>query len=143
MFHIIDDDELLRDLLTSMINSIGFPSLCFTSGEAYIEHLNSPDYQKPTAVLSDVMMAGMNGYALATMIRQAHPKLKIIIVTGNPDLNNEASKELCYTLNKPFQLRQLKAIIHGLDLCTQDTQSIKTCELISNYGCPHDCLNKA
>jgi len=142
MFHIIDDESLLRELLTSMINSIGFPTMCFTSGEAYLEHLNSADYQKPTAVLSDVMMPDMDGYALVKVIRQTHPKLKIIMVTGNPDLNHAVSKELCYTLNKPFKLPQLQAIIHSLDDCTQDTQSIKTCELISNYGCPHDCFNK-
>ncbi|MBN4082231.1 response regulator [Mariprofundus ferrooxydans] len=113
MFHIIDDEAMLRELTSAMLVDYGYDVLCFESGEQYLEYLKSPSFVKITAVLSDVTIPSINGYDLALKIRKVTPLQKIILITGNADAEHhqEVAQQVCYTLNKPFNPEKLIAMI--------------------------------
>ena len=52
MFHIIDDEAMLREVSETILADYGYDVLCFESGDQYLKHLKSPNFVKPTAVLS-------------------------------------------------------------------------------------------
>jgi len=121
MFHIIDDEAMLRELTSAMLTDHGYDSLCFESGTQYLEYLKSPEFVKPTAVLSDVTMPGINGYDLALEIRKILPFQKIILITGNadPEHHQEAAQQVCFTLNKPFNPEKFIAMVDSINTCHQ------------------------
>jgi len=135
MFHIIDDEAMLRELTESILTDYGCDVLCFESGDQYLEYLKSPEFINPIAVLSDLTMPGINGYDLALKIRKIYPFQKIILITGNADLSShkEAERQICYTLDKPYDPENLIAIIDSVTACHQSHGSKK-------QGCyPQQC----
>jgi len=144
MFHVIDDIKELVEILKNIISDVGYEVLCFASGEHYLEYLNSPEFQKPVAVLSDVEMPGMTGYQLALEIRKKYDAQKIVFLTGKADNTHykfAISKE-CFTLEKPYHPEELIALINFLAACEEDRETGKNCERIQqckfgiDYGCP-------
>ena len=150
MFHAIDDEEIIRELFEIFISEVGYDVLCFSSGNQYLEYLDSPDYQKPIAVLSDVTMPGINGYDLALKIREKLPLQKIVLISGNADAEHHrrASSQLCYTLDKPFTPEQLMDMIKALVACEEAHRSgdkvefFKQCEFGLDHNCPFHESNR-
>jgi len=102
-FHIIDDELDIRRILTAMLVRLGYQSLSFDSALAYIDHMESTDYQAPVAILSDYLMPKMDGYQLVKYVRTRLPHQKIVIISGTPnDIRNE-NKELCHSLQNPLK----------------------------------------
>lgn len=143
MFHVIDDEEMLRELLEVIITDAGYDVRCFNSGEAYIEFLKSPEFEEPIAVLSDVSMPGISGYDLVLKIRKTYPLQKIILVTGYADdaHHERASNQLCYTLDKPFKPEKLITLLASLAACEDNNKHITGHEHSQHckYGIEHDC----
>jgi len=147
MFHVIDDEAMLRELTSTMLADHGYGSLCFESGEQYLEHLKSPSFVKPTAVLSDVTLLGISGYDLALEIRKLIPLQKIILITGNadPEHHKEAAQQVCYTLNKPFNPEKFIAMVGSISACHQLHLTDKQlpypqkCSIDSLFPCPFTC----
>ena len=75
-----------------------------SSGAAALVLIN--ERLKIDAVLTDVVMPGMNGLALATMLRRIRSDLPIIFMTGHAD-RQELVGEL--VLDKPFTAQSLEA----------------------------------
>jgi DNA-binding NtrC family response regulator len=144
MIHYIDDEAMIRDLFNNFIALTDYKSKGFSSGEEYLEYLNSPSFKKPTVIISDVSMSGINGYDLTLEIRKRYPLQKIIICTGNPDEQNHtlAARQLCYTLDKPFDPKELISLLDSLSSCENahktgtKKQYFKQCEFGIDHACP-------
>jgi len=140
MLHIIDDNEDLIEVMHDLLESEGFQSKLFESGEHYIEYLNSSEYEEPVAVITDVRMPGIHGYDLALYIREQHPFHRIVVNTGFSDdeQNQEAASQLCYSLDKSESPIELLRVAEALSRCAKNkgkTQFNKHCE----FGLQHDC----
>jgi len=140
MFHLIDDEEMLRDLLEAIITDAGYCVRCFDYAEHYLQYLHSPAFEKPIAVLSDVNMPGMSGYDLAIEIRKTHPLLKIALITGHADDEHHrfAASQLCSTLIRPFQPKNLLTLLASLAACENSLMNGGKCECLI-FGVGHDC----
>ncbi|GAV19559.1 nitrogen assimilation regulatory protein [Mariprofundus micogutta] len=145
MFHIIDDEEQIRNLVKALIVRTGHEALCFESGTQYLEYLNNPDFIPPIAVLTDVTMPGINGYDLAVEIRNNLPFQKIILITAYADEEHHrfAASQLCYTLNKPYHAETLIALITALIACENEHRgsndkigAFHQCEFGIDHNCP-------
>jgi len=144
-FHIIDDGEIIRQMMQAMLSDAGYHSLCFKSGDEYIEHLNSPDFENPVAVLTDITMPGISGYELALQVRKAHPSQMIIFISGDADpaRHKKAIQESCHILKKPFVMNELLSMLSDLVLpCYQHFSSenkkenLSKCINAGSSGCP-------
>jgi DNA-binding NtrC family response regulator len=61
-------------------------------------------------VLSDILMAGMNGIALAREMREQAPRVPVLLMSGYSDALQSAEAEFA-VLRKPFDLDVLEAAI--------------------------------
>ncbi|HET9698151.1 MAG TPA: response regulator [Terriglobales bacterium] len=87
---VVDDEKLVADSLSAILNRFNFNAAPFYSGESAIEAAREkcPDY-----VLSDVMMPKLNGVETVLMIKKFCPTARVILLSGHAataDLLNEA-----------------------------------------------------
>ena len=77
---VIDDEKLVADSLSAILNRFHFDAIALYSGQSAIEAAQQecPDY-----VLSDVMMPKLNGIETVLQIRKICPSAKVILLSGN------------------------------------------------------------
>jgi CheY-like chemotaxis protein len=72
----VDDDEDLRQLVGEVLTSAGFRVLSAASGEAAMQFLESDE--KIDLIVTDVVMPGLNGMALARHARRLRPEVRVL-----------------------------------------------------------------
>lgn len=76
---IADDERVIADTLAMILNQSGFTARAVYSGETAVELAR--EFQ-PEMLISDVIMAGLNGIDAAIRIRALLPKVKILLFSG-------------------------------------------------------------
>lgn len=100
---IVDDEEVLQDVLTSLVESEGFRASSARSGE---EALHLLQQEEPDLVLLDLMLPTMSGMEVLKQIRQQYPDLVVVIITAYSSIEGaiEAMREGAYHyIPKPFK----------------------------------------
>lgn len=85
---VIDDDRSIRWVLEKALSKAGMQVTSFSSANGVMEAL---ERGQPEAVISDVRMPGMDGFALMEKIKATYPELPIIIMTAHSDLDSAVS----------------------------------------------------
>jgi CheY-like chemotaxis protein len=112
---VVDDERIIADSLTAILNRSGFDAEARYGGAEAIDFIQS---ECPDIVLSDVVMPETNGVQLARAVRSHCPGTRIVLISGNastPNLLEHAlpdgsSFEL---LAKPIHPLQLLKILRG------------------------------
>jgi CheY-like chemotaxis protein len=76
---VADDERVIADTLAMILNQSGFEARAVYSGEKALEL--APSFQ-PDMLISDVIMAGINGIDAAIQVRTLLPKIKILLFSG-------------------------------------------------------------
>ncbi len=84
---VVDDEDLLRGLLSKIIMRDGLKVLQASSGKEALELL---DKNNITVVLSDIVMPEMNGLELLVEVKEKNPTMPVVLVTGH---GSEYSKD--------------------------------------------------
>lgn len=113
---VVDDEPRLADTLAVILQRAGFTVKAVYSGE---EALDSMEAHKPALVVTDVMMPGLNGIALAKAIRTSFPDCEVLLFSGNGDTEIllQAARQEGYAfeiLAKPVPPPQMIAKISSL-----------------------------
>jgi CheY-like chemotaxis protein len=76
---VVDDERLIADTITEILNLQGFDAFCAYSGAEALKLATSfhPDY-----LLSDVMMPKINGFELALAMEKMLPAIKVMLISG-------------------------------------------------------------
>ncbi len=120
MFHMVDDDELVLEALSSIVNTLGYECKTFSSPVAYLKYMQSSDYQPPIALLSDATMPDMDGFQLLETVHQHHPEIRTAIISGYIDSMNASKEHVCVYLRKPFLIPALESMLKAFTLCHKD-----------------------
>jgi CheY-like chemotaxis protein len=82
---LVDDEPLIVDTLTEVLEDAGFQVLPAYDGWTALEKVADcrPDY-----LLSDVLMPKMNGVELAIAIRQMYPSTRITLFSGQAGISD-------------------------------------------------------
>ena len=110
---LVDDDTTLLNLLGDYLREIGFALFTATRGEAALRLLFD---ERPDIVVLDVMMPGMDGYVLASRIREMS-SVPIIFLTAK---SSETDKLRGFRLGiddyvtKPFSFAELAARLNAV-----------------------------
>jgi len=111
--HIIDDKRFITDIVSDLVSYISKQRLCFHSAEEYLTHIHSEDYSKPKLIITDIMMGGMNGFALINEIRKINSSVKIMIMSGYH--HHQAIKSnYDAAISKPFDAQALTTMVAQL-----------------------------
>jgi CheY-like chemotaxis protein len=76
---VVDDERVIADTLAMILNQSGFEARATYSGEKAIELAAS---FRPAMLISDVIMADLNGIDTAIQIRSLLPTIKILLFSG-------------------------------------------------------------
>ena len=79
---VVDDDESVRDALSSLIRSAGYRCELFPSAEAFLE---SNRMGQTDCMLLDVQMPGLSGIELQARLRKMNCPVPVIFVTAHAD----------------------------------------------------------
>jgi FixJ family two-component response regulator len=79
---IVDDDESVRDSISSLLRSAGYKTESFESAEAY---LNSDRASEPNCLLLDVRMPGLSGLQLQSELNHQKVLIPVFFITAHSD----------------------------------------------------------
>ena len=82
---IVDDDESIREVLTSILTDEGYIVDTVDTGEKAIKATHEKFYN---LVLIDIRLPDMEGTKLLTELKDTVPRMRKIIITGYPTLQN-------------------------------------------------------
>src|SRR3989338_2944434 len=109
---IIDDDEAIRKLLRDFFKAKNYNIREAENGEKGIEMASQ---EKPSVVLLDMQMPGMDGLATLKKLMEIHPGLGVLIMTGThkqEDVVNQALALGAYGyFLKPFDFLYLELVV--------------------------------
>jgi len=76
---VADDERVIADTLTMILNQSGFEARAVYSGEKALEMATT---FLPDMLISDVIMADLNGIDAAIRIRALLPSIKVLLFSG-------------------------------------------------------------
>ncbi|MGP8068309.1 MAG: response regulator [Candidatus Bathyarchaeia archaeon] len=82
---VVDDDESVRTVFSTELTKAGYIVEAAESGKQAIQKANAEFYN---LALIDIRLPDMQGTELLVTLKQTTPKMRKIIVTGYPDVNN-------------------------------------------------------
>ena len=109
---VVDDEETIREIVSSMLGGAHFQTRQAASGLEALKILESGE--EFDLVLSDLMMAEMDGIALLERAKERYPDMPIVMVTAVHDIQValQALRNGAYDyLLKPFELDALGRLI--------------------------------
>src|SRR5919112_5237245 len=112
---VVDDDAVLRRLVSDQIGRMGFDATPAASGEEALEVLSKSDFD---VVLLDIRMPGMSGLDALRAIRRLEEPPEVIMLTADTSLPTgiESMRLGAYDyLTKPATLDEIEAVIRKAD----------------------------
>jgi len=109
---VVDDEREIRSLVRILAERAGYRVIEAASAEEALGLLQQRMLE-PKLLLTDIVMPGMNGLALAAQVHHIRPSLPVIFMTG---FASEYQAELCGSvcLRKPFKAPELLTAIQDV-----------------------------
>ena len=104
---IVDDDALARDGIGTLVQSLGYNVITFTSAEHFLQ---SDVIAETTCLITDLQMPGLSGLQLQEALKSQGCQTPVILITAYP---NEQQRKRALDngaigfLSKPFDDRSL------------------------------------
>ncbi len=124
----VDDDEDTRTLLCQALRRRGFAVEGANTARACLEHLRTNTVD---VVVTDVQMPGISGVELCRVLRERHPDLLPIVLTGagNLEVAISAIQAGAYDfLTKPFV--STEAVVHSLEKAAEHRRLLDRTRLL-------------
>ncbi len=117
---LVEDDDLVRDMLTQILERASHQVICAANGEEATEALKNA---KPDIMVTDIIMPKKSGITLISEVRNRHPQMEIIAISGGGRLDPTGYLDLSETLGasvsfeKPIDntalLMAIDLLLHG------------------------------
>lgn len=107
---IVDDEKMVRGVTGKLLRLKGHTVTEAASGPEALTRLAEQPFD---LLVTDLGMPEMSGHELAYRVRQHHPRMPIILLTGHTDAE-DLSEHVDVVMKKPFQLDALEATIQRL-----------------------------
>lgn len=104
---VVEDEPGVRDFVRRGLLSVGYDVVAVEDGEHALEQLRERPFH---LMVTDIVMPGVDGIALALKAAKERPELKILLMTGYATERQRAHnlESLVHTvLAKPFSLKAL------------------------------------
>ncbi|NPA25647.1 MAG: PAS domain S-box protein [Deltaproteobacteria bacterium] len=124
---IVDDEEMIREILSQMLESKGYEVVSAPDGKSAINlYQEALEKKQPfDLVIMDLTIpGGMGGLEASKEIRKIDPGARLVVSSGyssDPVVANFREHGFCATLNKPFQFKELIEVVN--QIISPETQS--------------------
>lgn len=123
----IDDDSIIRTLLSNSLTKAGFTVITASDGES---GLRKAATEKPDIVITDYQMPGLSGLDVLNELKKTQPGTPVILLTAHGDvaLTIKSIQMGAYDfIEKPIQMQEVLEIIkNGLEISRQSQTLIET-----------------
>ena len=109
---IVDDDQSVREALTSLVRSLGYVAIAFECAEDFLKSRHG----RVSCLIADVQMPGMTGIELYDRLVASGEPIPTILVTAFPDARSRdraLQAGVIGYLSKPFSEDELLACIRS------------------------------
>ncbi len=113
LVYVVDDDENARILVGRWLENAGLEACPLADGDKCLEALGE---EVPAAICLDMNMPGLSGLETLERIREHHPMLPIVVLTGDDSAQTavQAMKLGAYDyLTKPLDQTRFLTAIHN------------------------------
>ena len=117
---LVEDDDLVRDMLTQILQRASHEVLTASNGEDAAKILQT---EVPDIMVTDIIMPKKSGITLISEVKTRHPNLEIIAISGGGRLDPTGYLDLSETLGasvsfeKPIDnsalLMAIDLLLHG------------------------------
>jgi signal transduction histidine kinase len=110
---VIDDDEMMRSVLTDILIQSGCHVDEVASGSEGVELFSHDEYDM---VLTDLGLEDMSGWEVAQRIKSHSPATPVALITGwGMQLSEDEtrSRGVDFVVSKPFRLEELRGVINS------------------------------
>ena len=115
---IVDDESVIADTLTEILNRSGYAATAAYDAESAME---SALMKPPEMLITDVVLPGMNGIELAIQIKRIFPDCKTLLFSGQAS----TSDMLTSAKSAGHHFTLLSKPVHPKDLLAWVSQSLK------------------
>ena len=124
LVYVVDDDVSAREGVARLIRSAGLMAKTFASGE---EFLAAPRPRKPSCLVLDVNLPGLNGLDLQHELAKSDVEVPIIFLTGHGDIPMTVRAVKAGAVNfltKPFDDEEL---LNAIRQCIRSYEEERCC----------------
>jgi|AraplaMF_Col_mMF_1032025.scaffolds.fasta_scaffold00631_11 FixJ family two-component response regulator len=110
---IVDDDLHLRESIKDLLETVGYESRLYESGDDF---LDKQGYRFASCILADVRMPGISGLELLSILANVKMCPPVIIMTSYADAQTKSAvyrNGAVAFLGKPIDTEQLLACLAG------------------------------
>jgi two-component system cell cycle sensor histidine kinase/response regulator CckA len=103
---VVDDEPMITTILTAILSKAGYPVLAATGPREALQICRKPESQIALAIV-DFIMPEQNGGELACTLKEIHPGMRIVMMSGytGPELRlSNVPCEVHGFLAKPFKV---------------------------------------
>jgi CheY-like chemotaxis protein len=107
----IDDQEIIRELLTGMLDQLGYNVTVCSTGAEGVEVFNAGVYD---LVITDIGLPDLDGWQVVEKVRAADPGVPVIMISGwglDEEVEKAGEYGVDHILPKPFRLENLSELI--------------------------------
>ena len=113
LVHLVEDDPVVRTMLTRLLESGGYAVRQYASGSELLESAETLDRG---SILLDINMPEPDGFAVQQELKQRAIGLPVIMMSGSGDLTVLAMKAgVAEFMQKPFGRGELLSVLDQLN----------------------------
>ncbi|MHC1724471.1 MAG: response regulator [Syntrophobacteraceae bacterium] len=104
---LVDDEQDIRDVIAMSLQDMGYDVMEAEDGEKALRIFHE---QRPSIVITDIKMPGMDGIELLHRIKESRPETEVIMITGHGDMNlavKSFRKDAIEFITKPISVIDL------------------------------------
>lgn len=120
---LVEDDELVRDMLTQVLQRASHEVICAENGEEATALLKTVN---PHIMVTDLIMPKKSGITLISEVKNRHPEMEIIAISGGGRLDPTGYLDLSETLGASVSFEKPidnTALLMAIDLLLHGEQS--------------------
>jgi two-component system nitrogen regulation response regulator GlnG len=133
---VVDDDKSIRWVVEKALNAESITTESFAEGDSVLNRL---EQTRPTAIISDIRMPGIDGLKLLKRIIEKYPDLPVIITTAHSDLDSAVASYqggAFEYLPKPFDIDEVVAVVKRAITHSEELASAKGSAVVNEEAEP-------
>lgn len=113
---VVEDDEMVRALVTRVLESYGYKVYAASSPREVLS-LSEEELRSFDLLMTDIVMPGMGGRELAENLSAVHPSMRLLFTSGYPEdvtIRNDITQRRVHFIEKPYLPSELADTIQKI-----------------------------